>query len=355
MAEEEIDLLSLEAAQKEFESAGVYVNTASIGLPPRRAVEALSDAIETWRTGRAEAAGYDELVNRARQRFASLVATTPDRVAIGNQVSTFTALVASALPEGSRVLVAEEDFTSVLFPFLAHADRGVHVQTVPLSGLIDAIGPGVDLVAVSAVQSADGRLVPGGLDALASAAAHHGCLTYVDATQAVGWLPFHADRFDFVSCATYKWLLSPRGTAFGVVRPERLGMLRPLYAGWYAGDDPWTSIYGPPLRLARDARRLDISPAWLAWAGTVPALELLTEVGVAAIHRHDLALANALRGRLGLPLSDSAIVTVAAERGLERLREAGITASIRAGAVRVSFHLHNTEADVNAVARALGC
>jgi len=349
----ETHLLSLEAAQKEFEPSGVYVNTASIGLPPRRAVAALNDAIETWRTGRAEAAGYDGLVDRARHHFAGLVGTTPERVTIGNQVSTFTGLVASALRDGARVLAAEEDFTSVLFPFLAHADRGVQVQTVPLSGLIDAIGPGVDLVAVSAVQSADGRLVPGGLEALASAAAQHGCLTYVDATQAVGWLPFQADRFDFVSCATYKWLLSPRGTAFGGVRPERLGMLRPLYAGWYAGDDPWTSIYGPPLRLAKDARRLDISPAWLAWVGTVPALELLAEVGIAAIHRHDCALANALRARLGLPPGDSAIVTLAAEGGLQRLREAGIKASVRAGAVRVSFHLYNTDSDVDAVARAL--
>ena len=342
-------------AQEEFEPTGIYVNTASIGLPPRRTVDALNEAIGTWGAGRAEAAGYDGLVNRARQRFASLVGTTPERVAIGNQVSTFTALVATALPDGARVLAAEEDFTSVLFPFLAHADRGVQVKTVPLASLVDAIDPGVDLVAVSAVQSADGRLVPGGLEALASAAARHGCLTYVDVTQAVGWLPFDADRFDFVSCAAYKWLLSPRGTAFGVVRPERLGMLRPLYAGWYAGDDPWTSIYGPPFRLAKDARRLDISPAWLSWAGTVPALELLAEVGIAAIHRHDLALANALRGRLGLAAGDSAIVTVAADGGLERLRTAGIKASVRAGAVRLSFHLHNTEADVDAVARALGC
>jgi selenocysteine lyase/cysteine desulfurase len=351
---EEIDLLSLEVARKEFSPGCVYVNTASIGLPARRTVEALDAAVEVWRTGRAEAAGYDEVVERARALFAGLVATAPERVAIGNQVSTFTALVASALPEGARVLAAEEDFTSVLFPFLAHADRGVEVRTVPLAGLVEAIGPGVDLVAVSAVQSADGRLVPGGLDALASAAAHHGCLTYVDASQAVGWLPFEADRFDFVSCATYKWLLSPRGTAFGVVRPERLGMLRPLFAGWYAGDDPWTSIYGPPLRLAKSARRLDISPAWLAWVGTVPALELLTEVGTAAVHRHDCGLANALRARLGLPPGDSAIVTHAAPGGLERLRAAGIKASVRAGAVRVSFHLHNTAADVDAVARALG-
>ncbi|MGH7301652.1 MAG: aminotransferase class V-fold PLP-dependent enzyme, partial [Candidatus Rokuibacteriota bacterium] len=298
-------------------------------------VDALDEVTDAWRTGRVEAADYDQLVERARRRFAGLVKVTPDRVAIGNQVSTFTGLIAAALPDGACVLAAEEDFTSVLFPFLAHADRGVRVQAVPLSGLVDAVRPGVHLVAVSAVQSADGRLVPGGLDGLASACARHGCLTYVDATQAVGWLPFDADRFDFVSCAAYKWLVSPRGTAFGVVRPERLPMLRPLHAGWYAGADPWTSIYGPPLRLAPDARRLDISPAWLAWAGTVPALDLLSEVGIASIHRHDLGLANALRERLGLPAGDSAILTVAADGGLERLRAAGIKASVRAGAVRL--------------------
>jgi hypothetical protein len=36
--------------------------------------------------------------------------------------------------------------------------------------------------------------------------------------------------------------------------------LTPHYAGWYAGDDPWSSVYGGPLRLASDARRFDVSP-----------------------------------------------------------------------------------------------
>jgi selenocysteine lyase/cysteine desulfurase len=346
--------LSLQEAQGEFEPASIYLNTATIGLPPRRATEALGEAIEAWRTGRAEAAQYDEVVSRARQCFANLVGVAPAQVTIGNQVSTFSALIANALPAGAQVLAAEEDFSSVLFPFLAHADRGVHVRTMPLAGLVEAIGPGVDLVAVSAVQSADGRLVPGGLEALAEAATRHDCLTYVDATQAVGWLPFAADHFDFVSCAAYKWLLCPRGAAFGVVRSERLPMLRPLYAGWYAGDDPWASIYGPPLRLSKEARRLDISPAWLAWVGAVPALELLAEVGIAEIHQHDVGLVNELRARLGLPPGDSAIVTAAAEGGLERLHAAGISCSMRAGNVRLSFHLHNTIADVGSVARALG-
>ena len=347
-------MLALDAARKEFEPENVYVNTASIGLPPRRALDALAGAVETWRTGRAEAAGYDSTVARARTRFAELVNTTPARVAIGNQLSTFSALIASALPDRAVVLAAEEDFTSVFFPFMAHADRGLTVKTVPLAGLLEAVRPGIDLVAVSAVQSGDGRLVPGGLDALAATAARHGCMTYVDGSQAIGWLPFNAEAFDFVACAGYKWLMSPRGTAFGVVKPERLDMLRPLYAGWYAGEDPWTSIYGPPLRLAKDARRLDISPAWLAWVGTLPSLDLLAEVGVDAIHRHDVGLANAMRARLGMPASDSAIVSVSVNDGLARLAAANVKAAVRAGGVRLSFHLHNTEADVDAVARALG-
>ena len=347
-------MLSLHDAQKEFEPSRLYVNTASIGLPPRCAVTALSDAVELWRTGRAEAAGYDAMVTRCRERFATLVGTTPDRVAIGNQVATFTALVASALPDGARVLAAEEDFTSVIYPFLAHADRGVQVKTVPLAELVGAIRPGVDLVAVSAVQSADGRIVPGGLDALADTAARHDCLTYLDITQAAGWLPIPVDRFDFVACAGYKWLMSPRGSAFGVVRPERLSMLRPLYASWYAGDDIWTSIYGSGMRLSPDARRFDISPAWLVWEGTLPALELLLDVGVETIHRHDVALTNALRARLDLPPGDSAIVSLTVPDAMERLRSANIAAAVRAAGVRVSFHLHNTEADVDAVARALG-
>jgi selenocysteine lyase/cysteine desulfurase len=88
--------------------------------------------------------------------------------------------------------------------------------------------------------------------------------------------------------------------------------------------------------------------------GTVPALELLAEVGIPAIHRHDVGLANALRRRVGLTPSDSAIVTVSSKGGLEQLRAAGIKGSARAGATRLSFHVHNTETDVDAVARALG-
>ena len=96
------------------------------------------------------------------------------------------------------------------------------------------------------MQSSDGRLAD--LDAIAAAAAHHGARTLVDATQACGWLPLDAARFDHVVCAGYKWLLAPRGTAFFYARaPRRASALRPHLAGWYAADPPMAQ----PLRRRR--------------------------------------------------------------------------------------------------------
>lgn len=111
--------------------------------------------------------------------------------------------------------------------------------------------------------------------------------------------------------------------------------------------------FGPPLRLAADARRLDNSPAWFTWVGTQPALELLERIGTAAINEHDMALANRFREGLGLEPSNSAIVSVEIENAQERLARAGVMAATRGGRLRTSWHVYNTDADVERVLEAL--
>ena len=69
-------------------------------------------------------------------------------------------------------------------------------------------------------------------------------------TQAASWLELDASRVDLLLAGGYKWLLNPRGTAFAALSPRALDELVPLQAGWYAGERPWESIYGLPLRLA---------------------------------------------------------------------------------------------------------
>jgi selenocysteine lyase/cysteine desulfurase len=336
-------------APAEFAPVGVFLNSATLGLAPLRSVTAMRLYEDSRHAGTINAVAVDAYVERGRASFASLLGREPSEVATGSQTSQFVGLVAASLRPRSVVLAAEEDFTSVLFPFL-RAD--LEVRVVPLDRLLDSITEDVDLVAVSAVQSADGRLID--LDALADSATSAGALTLVDATQAVGWLPLTGLRADYVVASGYKWLLGPRGTCFLAVSPTA-PPLPELAAGWYAGESRWDSIYGPPLRLAGDARRYDISPAWGCWVGHVPALELLLEVGIERIHAHDVGLANAFREGLGLPSGDSAIVSVEAPDDITtRLAEAGIAAAVRAGRLRLSFHLYNSGADVDAALRLLG-
>jgi selenocysteine lyase/cysteine desulfurase len=334
----------------DFELEPGYLNTASIGVPPAVALRALREAVDRWGAGLAEPPEYDPVVQRARESFARLMEVPASDVAIGPQLSTFTAQALSAVPRGAEVVAFRGDFTSVLFPLLVREDLRVRwVERV--ADLAEAVRAGTDLVAFSAVQSPDGEVAD--LDAIALAAGEHDALTFVDGTQACGWLPLDAGRFDFVACSAYKWLLSPRGTAFMTVRRERLAELVPLAAGWYPGESRWESIYGPPLRLAGDARRLDISPAWLSWVGTAAALEYIEAIGIERIHAHDVALANRLRDGLEMPPGNSAMVSVSIAGAADTAREAGLRMAVRAGGLRASFHLYNTEADADLAIDAL--
>lgn len=250
------------------------------------------------------------------------------------------------------MLTATGDFTSVLFPFLAQARRDIRVRDVPLAELASAVTERTSLVAVSAVQSADGQLAD--LAALRAATAATGTLVLLDVTQAAGWLPVCAADFAYTVCGGYKWLLTPRGTAFFTIAPERADALIVHTAGWYAGDRPWESIYGPPLRLAPDARRFDVSPAWHAWVGAAPSVELLADLGAPALHRHATALAARFRAGLGLPPGDSAIVSLAVDDDTPAaLAEGTVSAAVRAGRLRLSFHLYNDDADVDQAIKVL--
>ena len=340
------------AVTAEFDAEVTYLDTASLGLPPRRSLAAVHAALDQWRAGRSRAPDFDGHVEAARAAYAALVGVAPGNVAVGSQVSVFAGLVAASVPDGAEVLVVDGEFTSLTFPFMAQAGRGVRVREVPLDRLAEEVSAATALIAVSAVQSADGRLAD--LEQLTAAAAGAGAEVLLDTTQATGWLPVQADRFAFTVGGGYKWLLAPRGTCFFTVRTDMADRIVPQTAGWYAGADPWSSIYSGPLRLAEDARRFDVSPAWHSWVGQAASLQFLLEVGRDALHAHATGLANRLRSSLGLPEGDSAIVSLAVDDDVaDRLRAADVTASVRAGRLRLSFHVHNTDADADRAADVL--
>ncbi|MFB9236750.1 aminotransferase class V-fold PLP-dependent enzyme [Plantactinospora siamensis] len=343
--------MDLAEAQRLWEPEPGWLNTASYGLPPRPAWDALQAALADWRVGRTSWEGWGAASERSRAIFAELIGVSAADVTLNATVSALLAPVASALPSGAVVLAPEIEFTSNLFPWLAQADRGVRVRTVPAPRLADAIDAGTHLVAFSLVQSADGSVAP--YDEIVAAARRHGALVVVDASQACGWLPFDALAADAVVVAAYKWLMAPRGAAFGYLAPALRERLIPSAAGWSAGREVSESYYGPPLRLADDARRFDTSPAWFSWVGAAPALDILRRVGVAAVQRYDVGLANRFLAGLGRPPGNSAIVSVDLPDAADRLAAANIRAAVRAGRLRASFHLYTTVDDVDRAVAAL--
>ena len=193
-------------------------------------------------------------------------------------------------------LSAEGEFTSALWPFLAQG-RGIEVRTVPLT---EARRGGRCAHGRGGVQrrAVVRRTARGSRRQSPRRPRDHGALTVVDATQACGWLPLDAARFDVVVCAAYKWLLSPRGSAFMTVRPGARRAPRRRTAR--AGTRATTRTARTTARRCgwrADARRFDVSPAWFSWVGTAPAVELLVEIGVEQIHAHGLRLANRFRAR----------------------------------------------------------
>jgi len=342
--------MTREAFGAEFLGADGFLNSPTYGLPPQFLVDALLDCIGKWQNGTMDVPSFDAHVTAGREGYAALTGLPVGSVAMGSTVSSALGLVAAAIPDGARVLTLAGEFTSTTFPFAAQARRGVTVTELPADELITAAAD-FDVVAVSLVQSANGVVLD--IDALRSHVAGTETLTVIDITQALGWKRVELDWVDVTVAAVYKWLLSPRGTAWVSLSDRVSRAMTPHAANWYAGVDPWQTIYGLPLRLADDARRFDLSPAWFSVLGAGLAMPWLASLDGAAVQSHCLGLANRLRAELDLPPHDSAIVSLPIEGAAEALQRAGIRASVRAGAIRVGFHLYNNENDLDRLVDAL--
>lgn len=334
----------------EFTGAVGFLNSPTFGLPPRFLIDELHGTIAEWQAGTMDVPGFDEPVRRARAAYAALAGVPAPSVAMGGSVSAMLGLVAAAIPDGARVATLSGEFTSTTFPFAAQAGRGVSLTELTPDALVATAGD-YDVVTASLVQSANGHVLD--VDALRAGLAGADTVTVIDVTQAVGWKRLDLGWVDVTVAAVYKWLLAPRGTAWMSLSDRISRLMTPHAANWYASESPWSTIYGLPLRLAADARRFDTSPAWFGVLGSGLTLPWLASLDRDAVESHCVGLANRLRAELDLPPSDSAIVSLSIKDGTDALARAGIRASVRAGGVRVGFHLYNTEDDLDRLLDAL--
>ena len=253
--------VTIDEARALWSPGGPYLNTATYGLPPEPAWDAMQQALTDWRHGRTSWEAWNDETHRARELFARLVAFPPSASPSVQRSPSWSGLLAASLPRG-RVLAPEGDFTSLLWPWLAN---GHEVDTVPLSRLADAIDTSTSVIALSAVQSSTGELAD--LDAIEAAAGEQepsSCSTRRR----------HADGFTSTRRASTR---SPAPATSGSARPrgpptctlsERLlDRVVPAHAGWFAGEDRYASFYGTPIRLASSARRLRHVPGLVLVGG----------------------------------------------------------------------------------------
>ncbi len=330
-----------------------YLDTATYGLPPQPTMDAMSHALAQWQEGSAYwIDDWDSVADRARAAFAQLVGVPETDVALSPAASVGVGTVAAGLDSADRVLVPDDEFTSLLFPLLVAEEHGTVVTQVPFPDLAQLIEPGTTLVATSLVQMQTGRVAA--LESILDRAEEVGARVLIDATHGLPFIGMGGvlQRADYVVCAAYKHLLCPRGVAFSVVRSDHHHDLPPWNANWRSASDPYGRYFGGPLALAPDAARFDVSVAWLPWIGAAASLKLLCEWSNAGHLEAPRALASDLAARLGVDWGGSSIVCVPVadlDAAKAALDETFIKVGLRGDGVRLSTHVYSTAEDIDRV------
>lgn len=364
------------------EREGTYFNAASAGLLPLRAVAAVSDL--TARRNRA--AGFEDeelraILDRARAAAARLIGAHPAEIALAPNTSYGVNLAAAYLAHGppGTVVVSAGEFPTNVFPWLALERRGFRVEVVPTrpdgtpdeARLVAAVQrDDTRALAVSQVHFATGFRAD--LDALGALCRSRGVLFAVDAIQGLGAAPLDVRRsaIDVLACGGQKWLCSPWGSGFAFVDARLLERFDPPMVSWLAmeGATDFSSLAGYRWKLLADARRFELATlAFQDYLGMAESIELLLELGPAAIHGHLMEVHAPLLdwadGRGGVevvtprdPQRRAGILSFrvpATERVARALSAAGVACAVREGAVRFSPHFYNTVDEMRAAVAVL--
>jgi selenocysteine lyase/cysteine desulfurase len=372
----------------------IHLNNCGASLMPQPVLDVILGHLELEsRIGGYEAAaeaGPD--IEAAYGAIADLLATSSGNVAFTEHATAGFVQALSSVPlsRGDVVLTTRHDYVSNQIQYLSLMERvGVEVVRAP-----DAPQGGVDvqamdelmhrrrprLVAVTHIPTNSGLVQD--VTAIGALCRKRDVLYLVDACQSVGQMSVHPESIgcDFLSATSRKFLRGPRGAGFLWVSDRALESgLSPLFpdlrgADWVDGD-----LFQP----APDARRFETWEfAWSLVLGTAEAARYAMALGLEEIHARCGELAASLREGLavlpGVRVLDRgpelcAIVTVSVEghRPAElvaALRERGINTSSQTridavldydqkgvdGALRISPHYFNTQADLTALTEALG-
>jgi len=355
-----------------------FQNHAAVAPVSRRSAQAACAYLEQARDSAYLQGHFYRHADRVRAQIAQLINAKSDEVTFCKNTSEGLSMVANGLSwtNGDNIVTTNVEFAANMYPWMALRPRGVQVRMVfeedgriPLEGIFEAIDSRTRLVTISSVQFASGFRTD--LATLGEYCQSKGVLLCVDAIQSLGAFPIDvsAMNIDFLAADGHKWLCAPEGIGIFFVRKELQGHLRPTSIGWMSMKEPF-NFNRYQFEFADSARRYDCGSYNLAGIHALGgAIELLQEIGVEAVSRRLLELTDRLveglraKGYRVLssrqPGEGSGIVSffsdVHAPEPIQSHLQAEhrIVIAVRAGRLRASPHVYNTEREIDQLVEAL--
>lgn len=277
-----------------------YLDAAYMSPIPRSSVAAgvagTAVKAEPWRM--SINSYYDE-VEEARTLAAALIGARPDDVAITAATSYGMGVAAAnvRVAAGSAIVLMENEHTSHRYVWYELArERQARIRIVPkpedddwTTAIVNSIRTSdvpVSVVAGTMVHWFEGLSVD--LEAIAQETRAVGAALVVDGTQWVGALPFDVERVrpDFLSFATYKFLLGPYRLGFLYADPRWQREGRPIeHHSWNRVGGDKSDFYRVDVAgFLPGARRFDMGERsdFAVLPVAIEALRLLNGWGIAA-------------------------------------------------------------------------
>jgi kynureninase len=265
--------------------------------------ETLRSYADSWveRGVRAWEEGWWEMAVGVGDQIAPLIGARAGEISLHQNVTLTQAVISSCFDfrgPRNKVVMVELEFPSIQYFYQEQRRLGARVEVVPtpdhiridLDKLLAAIDETTLLVPISQVLFRSSCIVDA--RAIVERAHRAGAHVILDVFQAAGSIPLdvHSLGVDFAVGGVLKWLCGGPGVAYLYVREDLRAKLRPALTGWIAHRRPFAFETGAIDPRDDSFRYLNGTPHIPALYACQPGLEILNEVGIAAIREKSMRM-----------------------------------------------------------------
>lgn len=360
-----------------LEDGTVYLNNASLGLPPRSVVEAVTNGYR--QISRDPIAGkrilQETITDRVKPLLAKLFHVENSEIVLTRNASEGLYIQSEGLQLASRdeVLITTQEHPAGQRPWMVRETRdGIQVSEVfipsPFVSGDDVVKRVENSIKSETKALSFCHVTRGGhrypVKELVALAKEHGLTVLVDGAQAVGQFPINLNDLgcDAYSASLHKWLLGPIGTGFLFVsKSSHSSIQSPFSPEGVQGDPGYTPLGTTSLPV---------------YAALQVSLEMILTIGLEKIENRCRFLSDYLKESLekikGVEILSGASPEISAPgstifeaEGVDAVNFVTVMAEEHRmhvdehqrdghNAIRISTHIYNTQEEIDRLVNVLG-